>query len=364
MIIGGEHYFTPSSLFRKSKGYFDNLVADFKNEYFVNFTFGGYYSLLAILDNIKPILNDESVILLPSYLCTTILKPFKLRGVSYKFYRIDCDLFIDTDHLISMIDEKVKAILFIDYFGASQLYRIKPIIKILREKNIRIIQDVVQCLEINQSTLFGDYIFNSFRKFFPFEGSIILSKLEMKINFSKYPNKYIKYKRMGQLLRYLHIELHLFSSKLFLKFLKMAEDNYYSENILPLEKFNMNQLNKFDLSEIIERQKKYYTKLLNLFENHIPELLKKNDFVPFGFVIKINERDTIRRKMFKQNIFPPIHWILSEEIEKKQFENSILLASEILTIPLLYFSDKKYEYLFDNLNRIIGNESISKSIRN
>jgi hypothetical protein len=255
LIIGGEHIITPGFLFRKSKGYLSKLIREFKNDYLVNFTFGGYYSLLAIIDAIKPAFDDDSLVLLPSYLCPTILIPFRLREIKYKFYKIDENLFVDTDYLVSILDKNVKSVFFIDYFGASQMDHLQPVLKNLKSKKIIVIQDVVQCLQINKSQLFGDYIFNSFRKFFPFEGSVLLSKENMNINFGGNAFRFLKYKRVGQFIRYLHIKYNLFSSQHFLSFFRKAEDCYYSNHILKMPKFNLRQLEKYDIQFIADRQK-------------------------------------------------------------------------------------------------------------
>jgi hypothetical protein len=359
MIIGGEHYFTPGQLLRNSKGYIDHLIENFKSDYHINFTFGGYFSLLAIIDAIKPNFNSDSIVLLPSYMCPSILLPFKSKGIEYRFYKVDDELYIDIEYLKSIIDEKVKAVLFIDYFGASQLDRIQPVIDILRLKNIAVIQDVVQCLEINKKFLFGDYIFNSFRKFFPFEGSILLSKEKMNINFSEENNKYVKFKRIGQFLRYAHIKYRLFSSKYFLRYLNKAEHNYHTDSVYRMPKFNLKQLNKFDIDKMSSNQKHYFNLLYENLGNNVPKLLQKNDYVPLGFVIKLNNRDNVRKGLFIQNIFPPIHWILSAEFENKIFEKSIQLSKRILSIPIIGITAEKYKYLSENLLKIIKDESLS-----
>ena len=362
IIVGGEHVFSPWILFKKFKGYVDGLINNFHSDYQINFTFGGYYSILAILDSIKPKIDNDSWILLPSYLCPTILKPFKVRGIQYKFYRVDDDLFIDTDQLISIIDNNVKAVFFIDYFGASQMGRLQPVIDILKKSRITIIQDVVQCLNIRKECLFGDYIFNSFRKFFPFEGSILLSKEKMNVDFGNKRNRYIVYKRIGQLLRYVHLKYGLISNKSFLNFLKKAEEHYYNEEIMKMPSFNRKQLNKIDFSSVERDQIYYFGRLYNFFKDNVPGLLKNNAFIPLGFVLKIEDRDTVRNQLFSNNIFPPIHWVLSNEIDERLFPESVLLSKTILTIPLIGLTEKKFEYLFGNIINSLKNESISESI--
>lgn len=364
MIIGGEHVITPKLLLSKTTGYINSLISTFKNDYYINFTFGGFYSLIAIIDEIKLNFDSKSIVLLPSYLCPSILKPFKFRTINYKFYKVDSDLFIDNDYLASIIDENVKAIFIIDYFGISQFDRLETIIKTAKSKNILIIQDIVQCIDIASQKLYGNYIFNSFRKFFPFEGSIILSKEKMNTNFSNSKTSFIKYKRIGQVLRYFHLKYNVLANKHFLSLFKKAEDHYYSSNILKIPRFNIKILNKIDIESVIFKQKNYFNQLYSEFSDFVPNLLHNKDICPLGFIIKLNNRNEIRQKLFELNIFSPIHWILSEEITEDHFDKSIELSNEILTIPLIGLTDKKYKYLLKTLKKIITNESLSESLRN
>jgi hypothetical protein len=181
----------------------------------------------------------------------------------------------------------------------------------------------------------------------------------MIINYSKSKNRYIKYKRLGQFLRYIHIKFNLLTSNSFLRILRKAEDCYYQDGVLKMPKFNFTQLNKYNIDLIINNQKHYFNELYKDFFAKVPQLLCNQDFVTLGFVIKISNRDTIRKYLFDKNIFPPIHWILSDEIDKTLFDKSDLLSSEILTIPLIGLDGYKFQYLSENLNYILNNENIS-----
>jgi len=353
IVIGGEHNFSIGFLFRRSIGYIDNLIYEFKNDYHINFTFGGYHSLLAIIDDIKPRFDDNSIVLLPSYLCPSMLIPFKKRQIKYKFYKVNSELFVDTEHLASCLNNDVKAVLFIDYFGASQKEHLNDILKILRDRDIKIIQDLVQCVNIQKEQLIGDYMYNSFRKYLPFEGSLLLSKTKMKIDFINPSHKYLINKRLGQLLRYYHLKYHVFSSSIFLKLFKKAEENYNSEKIARVPSFNKKMLNKIDIEKFLANQKYYHTKLNSDFGILSPKLLQQKNYIPLGFVIKISDRDQIRQSLFADNIYPPIHWILSDEINKQVYNESVTLSSSILTIPIFNMDELKYNYLLPKLKKYL-----------
>jgi dTDP-4-amino-4,6-dideoxygalactose transaminase len=349
MIIGGEHIFSPGFLFKKQKGYIDQLENTFKDIYSINYTFGGYYSLMLIIENLN--FKKDAFILLPSYLCPTIVKLIKLKKIKFDFYKVDDELMIDNDYLLSKIDQNTNAVLFIDYFGSPQKENIKPVLQVLKSKNIAVIQDVVQCLEIKKENLFGDYIFNSFRKFFPFEGSILLSKNKISSH-TKRPNfNYLFYKRIGQYLRYLHAIYHLIPSQLFLYFLLKSEINYYKDYVVGMPNANRKNLNKYEIDKLGAKQQFYFQLMLKEFNFDTPQLLRNNNFIPMGYVIKLDNRDKIRNELFNNNIYPPIHWHLPKEIDNGIYSKSVDLSSKILTIPLISLNDEKYNYLIKNLNK-------------
>ena len=101
--IGGEYYYKPSILFKKSKfDLYNFLQKKYPNKEFT-FTGGGYYSLFRIIDEIG--FRDDEEILLPSYLCPTILTPFKRRNIKYDFFRVNKDLKIDIKDLKDRINK-------------------------------------------------------------------------------------------------------------------------------------------------------------------------------------------------------------------------------------------------------------------
>lgn len=351
MIIGGEHIFSPAFLFEKQKGYINSLENTFKSDYHINYTFGGYYSLMLILNNLNLTKGDE--VLIPSYLCPSIVNLFKLKKIKASFYKVDEELIIDNDFLISIINKNTKAVLFIDYFGRSQSEHLNPVLEKLTAKNISIIQDTVQCLEIKKENLFGDYIFNSFRKFFPFEGSILLSKKQIINTKSKSNHTYLFYKRFGQYFRYIHLKYNFFSSKVFLFFLKKSEAIYYKDYVVKMPAFNRKNLNKYDIDLYIKHQRHYFDLLTQEFNFETLSLLKNDNYIPMGYVIKLKNRDSVRNNLFNNNIFPPIHWKLNFKMDKNIFRNSIDLSEKILTIPLTGLTDEKYIYLIENLKKYI-----------
>ena len=178
-FIWGEHFFSPLLLFSKKKFDLDEYLDqrfEYENKYF---TGGGIHSLYQILKNIS--FEKEEYCLLPSYLCPTILKPFHSLGINYKFSKIDKRLQIDNEYLESAINSKCKDILFINYYGFSISKESEKLLLSFKFRGVYIVQEIVQSF-FSEIKLIGDFCFNSFRKYFPINGSIILSNHQIEIN--------------------------------------------------------------------------------------------------------------------------------------------------------------------------------------
>ena len=202
--------------------------------------------------------------------------------------------------------------------------------------------------------MYGDYVFNSLRKFFPFEGSILLTKETIEIDYSNRKNdKFIRIKRKAQILRYFHLKFKIIKSELFLKKFKKAEENYYDGNIYRMPFENIKLMNKIDIEKIIFNQKQTFKNLYNDFDVFLPSLLKKNEVCPLGYIMILENRDFVRKKLFENKIFAPIHWIASEEINTNEFKESIELSKKIITIPINNLTFKQFKYLKEILNKIL-----------
>lgn len=353
VIIGGEKVFPLSIFFLKNK---NDIFTDYKKEFKdfnINYTFGGYCSLLAIIDDIN--FKENDTVLLPSYLCASILRPFDTRGIKYEFYKIDNNLTPDIHHIKQLLNGTTKGIVFIDYMGKSQIDNVMPWKDMLIKQGVKIIQDCVQTRKINANHVYGDYVFNSFRKTTPFEGSVILSKTKMKIAYARGTNyKFVFNKRIGQILRYFHIHYNYFKPKLFLSFIEKAEIEYQDAKIYKLPSINKALIRKIDFKKLSENHLINYNILLKQFKDFVPESLRNVDFKPFGFFMLVNNRDSVRKFLYENGIFCPIHWQLPTQVDKIIFQDSWNISEKALTIPLADIDNEVTDYII----KIIGYSNV------
>jgi dTDP-4-amino-4,6-dideoxygalactose transaminase len=300
----------------------------------------GRDSLTYILKAIKP----KSYVLLPSYLCTSVLEPFKKLNIKYKFYKVDKNLNINLKDLGGKI-KKSSAVLIINYFGFIQPEVSK--IKELCDKNkIILIEDQVQSF-LTKSFFYGDYVFNSYRKFLPLpDGSFLIKPKDKKtkVNFGR--------------INYSQLRLRAGIAKS----MGLSKDRYYSlfkdaedrlgEHPWPTKMSNIskNVLSKLDLKKISRIRRRNYIFLeKNLKSKKINLLFKKipDNVIPLGCPIVSKNRDKIRKELIKYKIYPPVHWQLPKELNKNEFKDSWDLSKRILTIPI----DQRYN--LEDMKRII-----------
>lgn len=331
-FLGGEFFYSPFTIFRKKSFDLNSYLTNkFHNRYF-NFTFGAYYSLLKIIDDIQ--FNTNEHILFPSYLCPSILRPFKEKGVNFSFYKINDNLEIDIKDLESKINNNTKAVFFIHYFGFSPNDTTLDFLKrIKEERNITLLQDVVPGF-FSDYKLIGNYIFNSFRKFFPIDGSVIITEKKLELQCKKDYPRYFFDKMRGQFYRYLFIRFNVPVSGAFLNIFNSLKHSYYEGDDVCFNKFNRYILSKYDINEIVRKRRENYNYLLHHL-NHIS--LFKDEVtseVPIGFPIIIKNRDKIRKELIKKNIFCPIHWLLSSDIDRTVYPESWNVSDNMLLIPI------------------------------
>ena len=329
-IVGGEPFYPPKLLFSTKKNdikqYFKSKFAD-KN---VTYTYGGYYSIKKIIRDIE--FEEKEHVLLPSYMCPTILKPFQECHIRYYFFKIHKNLSIDTEDLLSKINNNTKAVFFIHYFGFNVSKKEKIVLQGLRDKGIILIQDLVQDFFVSPHFIIGDFAFNSFRKFFPVEGSCIMSNKELEIIDTSFNTRYFFNKLSGRYYRYKHYKKGI-SESVFLDRFSRAEKYYYKKGICGFNRFDEFLINRFEINKLSAIRKNNYSMLLEEFSS-IAIIKEIKDCVPLAFPIVVENRDIIIKKMKEHNVFCPIHWRLSDEIDKNEYSDSWWLSDHILSIPI------------------------------
>ena len=271
-----------------------------------------YSSGRAALYQILMYLKQEkgvALVLLPDYLCSSILFPVQKLGLDYSFYPIDEKLELEETSFAELY-KKDAAVLLINYFGLQDLSSQIKTIRLIDENAIIIEDDVQAYYEFQKPLGNVDFKFTSLRKTFAVpDGGMVKSKHNLPKVES--PNTFGQYKAAAALLK--SMREGNFNDNIYLEMFEKGESLIDDElesgmsliaeklySYVDEERVKVRRLN--NATYLLEQLKKIGIKpLLPLKEDHVPL------FVP----IVLKNRDAVRKAMFKQDIFCPVHWPLN-----------------------------------------------------
>lgn len=271
----------------------------------------------ALYQILKYLKQEEGIsnVLLPDYLCSSVLVPVKALSLDYSFYPIDDLLELDVSRYRDLY-RKDTAVLLINYFGlkdlSSQIHAVREI-----DEHAIIIEDDVQAYyEFKKSLGDVDFKFTSLRKTFAVpDGGLVKTKHTLPSVDS--PNTFGQYKAAAGLLK--SIREGNFNDKIYLELFEKGESIIDDELGCGMSQIAEKLYSNLDEERVKIRRlnnARYLVKqladiginpLLPLIEGHVPL------FIP----IYLENRDEVRRRMFQHEVFCPVHWPLEEMDVKK-----------------------------------------------
>ncbi len=254
-------------------------------------------------------------VLLPDYLCSSVLVPVKALGLDFEFYPINDELKFEAT-TFSKKYQKGDAVLIINYFGLQDLTDPIATVRTLDEKAIIIEDDVQAYYEFRKPLGLVDFKFTSLRKTFAVpDGGLVKTHYELPR--VEAPNTFGQYKAAAALLK--SMREGNFNDQIYLEMFEKGEDLIDGElecgmsriaeklyGTLDEEHVKIRRLN--NARYLVEELSKIgITPILPLTENHVPL------FIP----IYLRDRDEVRRRMFQHEVFCPVHWPLEGMDVKK-----------------------------------------------
>ncbi|WP_347835073.1 DegT/DnrJ/EryC1/StrS family aminotransferase [Gracilibacillus sp. JCM 18860] len=363
--IGGEFDLDYISLMKKANSpslfYLNELFSLSERKYKLVNT--GRSAIKAVISLIQD--NNKKHILLPSYLCASMVKPFLEMNVVVEFYKINKDFSINLDDLESRINENTRAIFVNNYFNISINEKTKKKILDLKSNNdLILIEDITHTLLNRRRKDFGDVLIGSIRKWFALpSGGIIISNnknidLEEFSLMSDMQSTFHQYRILGQVLKNTYVH-EIEQPKLKEKFMQLFKDaeNDLDDNeikVTKIDNYSQNILQRIDIKEIrdarIRNFKILYEGLKGLNDSikMVGEQLSNvDDIVPLGFPVLSSNREGLKLHLIKNKIYPPIHWELPSYINKEIYTKSYDLSENILTIPC------DHRYTAEDMYRVI-----------
>ena len=267
----------------------------------------GRAALYQILKYLKQEKNVNHV-LLPDYLCSSVLVPVKELGLDYGFYPINEKLVLEHASFQPLY-KNGTAVLLINYFGLQDLSSQIKAIRELDDKAIIIEDDVQAYYEFIKPLDGVDFKFTSLRKTFAVpDGGLVKTKYQLSRVTT--PNTFGQYKAAAALLK--SMREGNFNDQIYLELFEKGESLIDCEqecgmsliaeklySFMNEEHVKVRRLNNAEY--LVEQLEKIGIKpLFSLLEDHVPL------FVP----VVLKNRDSVRKAMFKQDIFCPVHWPL------------------------------------------------------
>lgn len=350
MFVGGEFYYDPAWLG-------DTPSISTENMYFLH---GGRACLTAISD----FLLDHGIdrVLLPSYLCPSIVQTFERSGIAWDFYQINEDFSVDLGDLAHKITG-FQAVYFINYFGFFHNLETQNFFKQLQQNGILVIEDNAHAGFPHHLT--GDFILNSIRKLAAYDGGYLITRHNMIPYLNKYlgcPNRRLPLIReyRERLYHYLFDKTGSYNE---LDSLFQRSTQYYETDLVILGDLDeRRQIERLDWKGIHQIRRDNYQYLMN-WVSSIPEIQPiypelQADNTPFGLPVYFlgADRDRVYEELGKAGIGLTIHW---EDIQTDLRTNhnplAVDMAGRMLTLTIdQRMSHKKIDYLAMNLIRGIA----------
>jgi hypothetical protein len=305
---------------------------------------------------LKTLLAERRVtgpVLLPSYLCDSVVQPFRELRIPYRYYTVDAQLRIDFDDLRNLLETNhFSAILCIDYFGHvnHQQYQM------IRELNDRIIilQDCSHLSFIpdllHLHPYHGDYVFGSLRKMMPVpDGGFILKKGGFSTDPPLYGfEEFYKKKYVSKILRHFFIQSDFREGTIERVYMELSGEG---EALLDAEigLFGMSGISQLNYAELFDKRRSNFRILSGLFENedgirrHARALIREMSpsDLPYSFPVclKNMSREMLRNKLRENHVFSPVLWNLPDELQTGSWEGSLEISRTMIGLPV----DHRYD---------------------
>lgn len=306
----------------------------------------GRSALYHILLDVKK-RNNISKILLPDYLCSSVVIAAEKADVEVVFYPLNDKLELDEKLFANLYEEKC-AVLLINYFGLQNLQIQVTYVRSLN-KDAVIIEDDVQGFYEFQKELIGvDYKFTSLRKTFACpDGGLV--KTENLLPEVKTVNKFHQYKLAGSILKSLR-KPEYYDDAVYLSMFEKGESMIDDEIAEGMSDMSMDIITKTDidrLAYIRRRNAKFICDgLESLGLNTI--LPVTEDKIPLFVPVYLDDRNKVRKYMFQHNCFCPVHWPLEGMNVKKGAE---MAEHELSIIVDQRYTNADMEYILDLISK-------------
>lgn len=285
-------------------------------------------------------------ILLPEYICESVIKCFDIDKIS--FYKIDDDLTIN-ESVLDMINEDVGTIYICHYFGYCQDESLLHSIKQKCDKyDILIIEDSTQSM-FSVHNYIGDYMVASIRKWIPVPcGGVLFSNSKKLPSMEEIVKRTDDNKFYGMVLKQLHLDKNLDVNEQYRKIFVSSEENFDEQKniygISDLSAFLIECANVDELISIRKRNASYLQERIGRMGIDIVRKFNESE-CPLVVLVRVNNRDDFRKYLIDNRIYCAVHWPF-DGIKKEERLNAAEYAGKLLSLPIdQRYGTKEIEYM-------------------
>lgn len=327
------------------------------NMYFLN---GGKACLTVIADFL--IAHGIKNVLLPAYLCPSILITLENRELCCDFYRVQPDLLIDVEDLQQKLTAG-QAVYFINYFGFAQPPAVQHALQELQQQGTLVIEDNAQAGFPAHTS--GDFVFNSLRKLCPQDGGYLSTRFDMQPFIEPYrelPNRRLPIIRAyRQKLRTYLLEGEGNFDELQQLF-QRAEELYESELVIKGDEQERYCIEHMDWDAIRLQRRANYSYLLQAIAA-IPQVLPifpklQAESMPMGLPVYFRgvSRDRVNEELGNASIGLVIHWEeLLHNPRTAANAETVEMVNDMLTLVCDQRTSRaQLNYLVSELKKAVG----------
>jgi len=308
-------------------------------EKFGNFvlTSSGRGALSLLLQEVQPKLKT---VLLPAYICDSVILPFVKKGYKCYFYDVNKDMTPNLERIDDYND--IGIFLHMGYYGFPTNNEILDSLKKFKAKSTIIVEDVTHSLFSDYYRFEeNDYYIGSIRKWTGLpSGGLLASPHKVIKSTLGHNDSFANIRKEALLIKSHYIAnsdktLRIQYLGLFSKAEDLLDIDLTQYHIDVLSKLIINELNVVELKE--KRIENFMTlseglKATEYFDPVFTGL--QENICPLFYPVYINKsRNEVRNYLKEQKIYCPIHWPIPEQIQYTDYKNATNIYNTVLSIP-------------------------------
>ncbi|WHX60515.1 DegT/DnrJ/EryC1/StrS family aminotransferase [Peribacillus frigoritolerans] len=315
-------------------------------------TSSGRGAISLLLQQVTP---KYKSVLLPTYICDSVIFPFIEQGYSCYFYNINDDLSPNIESIKSY--NNIGIFIHMGYYGFSSNSNLLNVLKNFKNQSVIVLEDITHTLFSSFKRFEeNDFYVGSIRKWLGLPSGGFIASTERKLNrplltndvFTKLRTEALSSK--GEYMKTSDENL----KDLFLNQFSRAE-SLLDKDVAPysIDGLSMNLINLLDADELVRKRTINFTTLSEGLKSisYLNPIFKKNteNICPLFYPVMIKkDRDSVRKKLVEEKIYCPVHWPIPNQIKDRDLESTLGIYNNILSIPC----DQRYG--INEMERIVS----------